>query len=471
MVHVDPPPGLGGLRPLDPDEARSILGFTPPGALALDRRGLLVNGYALAQCLVSRAVEEHGLRVLEGVEARVEEAGDRVRVVAGQETLDAVVAVNAGGGWGAAAAALVAPWWLGEAAGWPWDAWGWDTGFWLLACVALAAAGGRQRAPAAAAVDAAASPAALPVAPAGELAAERAAELERDLDQIAGLVRDAIGQLTESFTALERLVSRQGELVLSLMRAEDEAGGGGPGMEELSREVARILERLIQMIVETSKASLEGVYRIDAMVTESDQIFGLLKEVESLAEQTNLLALNAAIEAARAGEHGRGFAVVADEVRKLSQRSSAFNDRIRQQVDKTRAAIAGVRGIVSDIASKDMNIAIEAKGEVDGMLRRLEETDRAVRRGLEELSAIAEEVHQRVGVAVRSLQFEDLVTQAAGHSRQRLEELKELAAALREAPDAAALRAAVEALEARWRERRHRAVQQETLEEGSVELF
>ncbi|RMD78976.1 MAG: hypothetical protein D6809_04715, partial [Gammaproteobacteria bacterium] len=285
-----------------------------------------------------------------------------------------------------------------------------------------------------------------------------------------------------SFTAVNALVDRQGGLVRALISAEEGVSQGqgdgqaeGMGMQELSREVAQILERLIQMIVETSKASLEGVYRIDAMVAESDQIFGLLKEVESLAEQTNLLALNAAIEAARAGEHGRGFAVVADEVRKLSQRSAAFNERIRQQVDKTRAAIAGVRGIVSDIASKDMSIAIAAKGDVDGMLQRLEAANQAVRRGLDELSGIGREVHEQVGVAVRSLQFEDLVTQAAGHSRERLEELKELAEALREAgrdaAPGAALGRAVEALEARWRERRHRAVQQESLEEGSVELF
>lgn len=254
----------------------------------------------------------------------------------------------------------------------------------------------------------------------------------KELSQARGVIGDAVANLNSSFSGLNSEVQTQKQMVVSLI---DNVSGASMqsaeenkniGIKEFANETSEILAYFIDLLVNVSKQSIETVHKIDDMVYQMDEIFKLLEDIKTIADQTSLLALNAAIEAAHAGEAGRGFAVVADEVRKLSQHSNRFNDEIRNHVEKTRVSITDARKIVGDVASKDMNMAISAKSRVDLMLEEVSSMNSKISLNLEKVSVVSDSINDNVNLAVRGLQFEDIVRQQIDCSQHYLVKLQDL---------------------------------------------
>lgn len=139
-----------------------------------------------------------------------------------------------------------------------------------------------------------------------------------------------------------------------------------------TQEISRNVSMTAEIARETDEAFDETKARLDALRVESEGINDVVNVIQTMAEQTNLLALNATIEAARAGEHGKGFAVVASEVKELARETSTNSELIRKQVS----------GIIERIGE-----VLDQAGRLEGSVRSVREHTMTIAAAVEEQSA------------------------------------------------------------------------------------
>ncbi len=308
-------------------------------------------------------------------------------------------------------------------------------------------------------------------------------EVERARD----LIRQAVSGLGGSFEAMNRKSRQQSQALARIVDRTGEDGSAGLDVARFAQHASHQMEQLVEALEQVSGQSSNTVQHIDQMAQHLDGIFALLEDVKSIADQTNLLALNAAIEAARAGEAGRGFAVVADEVRNLSERSTTFNEQIRKLAHSSKDAIAKVRETVTHMASRDMDRSREARMEAASMVDNVAQINASLGDGMREVSECARAIDGSVAEAVRALQFEDIATQALGGVHVHLDRLTSInreALALQELlqrNDGTASEEMVSALartgnrlrdlRSEWERPPHKPVTQQSMGAGTVELF
>lgn len=308
-----------------------------------------------------------------------------------------------------------------------------------------------------------------------------------EIERARELIRQAVGGLGGSFDAMNRRSRQQSQALARIVDRTGDEGSAGLDVARFAQHASHQMEQLVEALEQVSGQSSNTVQHIDQMAQHLDGIFALLEDVKSIADQTNLLALNAAIEAARAGEAGRGFAVVADEVRNLSERSTTFNEQIRKLAHSSKDAIAKVRETVSHMASRDMDRSREARQEAASMLDNVAAINASLGEGMREISECGRAIDGSVAEAVRALQFEDIATQALGGVHTHLDRLGAInreAVALQEllhrnggvfdGEMVAALQrtgSRLREMRSEWERPPHKPVTQQSMGAGTVELF
>jgi methyl-accepting chemotaxis protein len=244
-----------------------------------------------------------------------------------------------------------------------------------------------------------------------------------EVARVQSLLHGAIEELTASFQGMHVQTEEQRGLTLSVTAGGAE-GESALRFDQFVCDTSDVMQRVVDSVVNNSKLGMQLVELTDSIARHARDVQGILSEIGAIAKQTNLLALNAAIEAARAGEAGRGFAVVADEVRDLSGRTTQFSQQIGSLMQSMQSAVQQTEAAIEQMAGQDMNFALESKQQVEGIIHTMEEQNAARMQAISTLSGSASAVDALVGKAVTALQFQDIVSQLLGHVLRRVAALE-----------------------------------------------
>lgn len=185
---------------------------------------------------------------------------------------------------------------------------------------------------------------------------------------------------------------------------------GGKEKASLSTVLSRsmsLIKETTEMLADNSRLNIEYSKSIEMILESTATINKITEDIQYISDQTNLLALNAAIEAARAGEHGRGFSVVAEEVRKLSDRTNQASSDITQIVGKVNEAVAAISKSLSDNLDKTKNKKNTVDLAVQSLMTSAKESTARFSKLVENAVISSESVAHNIDEIITNLQFQD----------------------------------------------------------------
>ncbi|MCT7947410.1 methyl-accepting chemotaxis protein [Shewanella septentrionalis] len=232
--------------------------------------------------------------------------------------------------------------------------------------------------------------------------ASRSQEESQASAKIAQLTRDSVNRQYGEIESVVTAVNQMSATALEVAKASEQTAAETEAMSRNIRHSEESLTKAMDFVATMSQESMEAKLAVSKVADSSMNISRILEVISSIAAQTNLLALNAAIEAARAGEQGRGFAVVADEVRALASKTQSSTNDISTLIDALQKEVQSASGIIdkgaeraqmavsqTEQALNSLNSMVSQIGEISGQVTH-------IAAAAEEQSAVTEEVNRNI---------------------------------------------------------------------------
>ncbi|MGO3740245.1 MAG: methyl-accepting chemotaxis protein [Marinomonas foliarum] len=251
------------------------------------------------------------------------------------------------------------------------------------------------------------------------LMVDMASESKESMNVLSGYSKTALQETKDQFNQTDLMASAVEEMSLTSNTISQDMLSSADATEsirEQSTQGSARMQTILQSIANLSSEVNGGYKAVQSVTSHTEQISSILQTIESIAEQTNLLALNAAIEAARAGEQGRGFAVVADEVRTLAQRTQNSTEEIRSMIEALvgsgKSALQSMDQCAS-MATQTSDVVSENVTMMQGLFDAIEQLAQTIERvatASEEQSQVSEEINKNIqNVSERSERILDMV--------------------------------------------------------------
>ena len=308
---------------------------------------------------------------------------------------------------------------------------------------------------------------------AGAAVADHAQEARTELQQAVSVLRSAVAAMYDGFRVLDERTRAQQREVAELVAAlsEDARVREVVSVRQAVRETLTLVGELGQSVAALAQDGRENAAILARIATQQDEVFEALRGLDDLARQSRMLAMNAKIEAHRAGEQGRAFGVVATEMSALMKVAVSFNDQVSERRDLARETMQAVQSGVGRRLASDVEAARMASLRIGDLAEQLERLDRAMTERIGRLAEATSAVHGAVGEAVRGLQFEDIATQLLSRVDERLDRIGRLGDAARGGASIAEMEALAAALAHGSTGSDEHPVKQTDVEAGTVELF